>query len=299
MESGDADSRRGPGLTSISPRQRPGDHVHNASMRADIPAGTYRPTMYDQLESPRREDMYERQRRIDMSPERMFNSETIIGIPYKERPLEAVPYASNIRRRQTFTQGEVPRYNEYNNVYDIRDPYDYMERQYVSLPYINPHRPYLVNQDDYEASRDYGQIVPYRSKQVEPYPRSKQVEPLPPLDTKQPKHWMIHEEDNEKTVSVQSFRGFSVIVSMICGVSVPIICGYSYDRGRNGSPERLDRGRNGSPERERYDYPREPVRDKYDERYEKPRDPILDGYANHKMADRTTQKDYGEVMTQA
>ncbi|XP_078338276.1 uncharacterized protein LOC144617525 isoform X25 [Crassostrea virginica] len=64
------------------------------------------------------------------------------------------------------------------------------------------------------------------------------------------------------------------------------------ERARNGSPERYyDRGR--ANERGR-DYDR--GRNESPTKYEKPMQPMIDSYADRRMTDRTTYKDYGEFL---
>ncbi|XP_078338273.1 uncharacterized protein LOC144617525 isoform X22 [Crassostrea virginica] len=79
---------------------------------------------------------------------------------------------------------------------------------------------------------------------------------------------------------------------------------YDRDRGRDVSPYRFqERARNGSPERY-YDRGRANERGRdYDRgrnesptKYEKPMQPMIDSYADRRMTDRTTYKDYGEFL---
>ncbi|XP_078337974.1 uncharacterized protein LOC111133666 isoform X17 [Crassostrea virginica] len=81
------------------------------------------------------------------------------------------------------------------------------------------------------------------------------------------------------------------------------------ERARNGSPERYydrgranergrdyDRGRNESPTKFReFDRDRNAYNG-YNDRYEKPMQPMIDSYADRRMTDRTTYKDYGEFL---
>nr|XP_022337966.1 uncharacterized protein LOC111133666 isoform X31 [Crassostrea virginica] len=68
--------------------------------------------------------------------------------------------------------------------------------------------------------------------------------------------------------------------------------GMFQERARNGSPERYyDRGR--ANERGR-DYDR--GRNESPTKYEKPMQPMIDSYADRRMTDRTTYKDYGEFL---
>nr|XP_022337952.1 uncharacterized protein LOC111133666 isoform X19 [Crassostrea virginica] len=85
--------------------------------------------------------------------------------------------------------------------------------------------------------------------------------------------------------------------------------GMFQERARNGSPERYydrgranergrdyDRGRNESPTKFReYDRDRNAYNG-YNDRYEKPMQPMIDSYADRRMTDRTTYKDYGEFL---
>ncbi|XP_022337948.2 uncharacterized protein LOC111133666 isoform X8 [Crassostrea virginica] len=85
--------------------------------------------------------------------------------------------------------------------------------------------------------------------------------------------------------------------------------GMFQERARNGSPERYydrgranergrdyDRGRNESPTKFReFDRDRNAYNG-YNDRYEKPMQPMIDSYADRRMTDRTTYKDYGEFL---